>query len=138
VHNCSSHFVVLKSFYAAAVQRGDWIRSFEIKRCLTIWCNSNFIKPCYSCKQKGYNCLAIKIKEFWYWRKNVVRNKSQQKSPYIWIIKNIARLSQHVCATCWLKKQHPECSNSCQYSSIDLRIDNINKKKQQQKKECEN
>ena len=48
------------------------------------------------------------------------RNKCPHKSSHMIVHKNQAKLSQHICATCWqkdkLKLPHPESSSSCPHA----------------------
>ena len=49
------------------------------------------------------------------------RNKCPHKSSHMIVHKNQAKLSQHICATCWQKDKvklpHPESSSSCPHAS---------------------
>jgi hypothetical protein len=127
---CSSYdFVVVKNLYAAVLREIElghlkWGDSYQYVESAILSSHvSNVNKKSMNVRhktEKSRSDTSVTTERVWFCSQ-FQRNKCQQKAPHITVVKGIARLSQHICASCWIKDkvklEHPECSSSCPYST---------------------
>ena len=123
-------FKGLKAFYAA------WLREIELGKktwlddptqietaILTKYLKSNKSTTFQSKKSTPKSSVdeADKVNDKVWFCNLFQQNKCPHKSSHMIVHKNQAKLSQHICATCWqkdkLKLPHPESSSSCPHAA---------------------